>query len=104
MNYKVASQKGPFYHCIYSHKNYAYGKRYDDKKENRAELINLEDKIDIPIYLSGMESIDQYKNDIVKIDFDSSDSIEIGINQFKNEKIKDLNSINPIYIDYNNVI
>ena len=29
-----------------------------------------------------MESIDQYKNDIVKIDFDSSDSIEIGINQF----------------------
>ena len=36
------------YHCIYSHKDYAYGKKYNNGNGSNPELIDLKNKIDIP--------------------------------------------------------
>jgi len=104
INDKTNCLEDSFYHCIYSHKDYAYGKKYDGNKENKPALINLKDKISIPMYIHGLDSIDKYDNNIINVALDSSDLIKVSKRYFKTKKVNDLNSINPIYIDYKNVI
>jgi len=103
MKHKVGCSKKTFYYAIYSHKNYVYAKKYNFKETSKSQLLNLENKIKEPIYLYGLDEIGVYKfNNIIKVDFDSSDLIKLGAKEFKNNNLYELNSINPIYIDYNN--
>ena len=105
INDKVNCSENLFYYAIYSHKDYVYGKKYDNNRENEPKLINLKDKLNSPIYICGLgEIVGRYNNDIINIDFDSSDLIRLGVKQFKNKDFPALNSILPMYIDYNDVI
>jgi len=104
MNYKINCQEDSFCYGVYSHKDYMYCKKYNNNKGDKPQLVNLKDQINIPIYLAGLDSVNQYHNNIIKTTFDSLDLIEIGIEQSKDKKIQDLNLVKPMYIDYNNVI
>ena len=103
IDHKVNCLKDLFYYGIYSHKDYIYSKKYDKNEDNKPRLISLKEDLESPLYINGLENIaGEYNNNIINIDFNALDLINIGINRFKNEKICDLNSISPIYIDYNN--
>ena len=101
---KVNSREDSFYYGIYSHKDYIYGKKYDNKKENEPKLFNLTNNFNVPMYIYGLDRIDQYNNNIIDVDFDSTDLIDISLEKFENKKNSNLNLINPIYIDYNDII
>ena len=66
-------------------------------------MIDLKNKIDIPIYISGLESSRNYNNNIINVNFNSLDLLEIGKKYFKSKATNNINSINPMYIDYTNV-
>ena len=101
MKNKISYSDTIFYICIYSHKDYAYAQKYNSNGEivKSPKLIDLKSKTDTPIYMSGL--VKKYDNNIVNVNFTSLDLLKI----VKEEKlykqaINDLNSINPIYIDY----
>ena len=56
--------KGTFYLCIYSHKNYAYAQKYNNGRKVDPKLIDLNDKIDVPMYISGLDSSNTYDNNM----------------------------------------
>ena len=101
---KVDCEAGLFHYGIYSHKNFIYGKKYEKKIADKPSLISLEEKMDGPMYIYGLDRSKKFNNDIVHIDYDSSDLIDIAIKKFESEAPHPLNSINPIYIDYNDSI
>ena len=71
--------------------------------EHEPLILDLNNIVEIPIYLSGLDSYDIYDNNIINVDFTSLDLLEVGKGCFhKNQATNDLNSINPIYIDYIN--
>ena len=86
----------------YSHKNYAYGKYYNNKKSTPPTLIDLNSNVDVPMYISGLESDKIYDNNIINVNFASVDLLEFGEKYFKTHATNDLNSIHPIYVDYVN--
>ena len=102
INSKINSIKESFYICIHSHKDYAYGQKYNNGKTSNPELIDLNNTIDIPIYISGLSKGNIYNNDIINVNFTSLDLLKIGQRYFDSEATNDLNSIHPIYIDYIN--
>lgn len=96
---KLNPEFSSFFICIHSHKNYAYAQRYDSKsKTGSPKLIDLDEKYDCPIYLSGLDSnsTDNFK----LISFNSKDLIKIGKSYIQKNVISNLSSIKPIYIDY----
>ena len=99
---KINPTDESFYLCIHSHKDYAYGQKYNNGEKSTPELINLNDYIDIPVYISGLPKNNIYNNDLINIDFTSLDLLEIWQKYFDSKATNDLNSINPIYIDYIN--
>ena len=74
---KISPIDNQFYICVYSHKHYAYAQKYykDNKSLCSPKLINLNNKIDIPIYISGL--LDVYDNNIKNIDITSLDLLKI---------------------------
>lgn len=101
---KIDCDKDLFYYGVYSHKNFIYGKKYEKKNGGKPKLISLEEKIDGSMYIYGLDRNKEFDSDITHIDYDSSDLIDIAIKRFKSKAYHDLNSINPIYIDYNDSV
>jgi len=104
INSKVNCSEDLFYYGIYSHKNYAYSRKYNNNITSSPKLINLEKKINAPLYLSGLDDFSQYDNDIIKVNFNALDLISFDFEELKNKRMDNLNSVNPIYIDYSNEI
>ena len=102
INSKVNSNEEIFYYAIYSHKDYIYAKKYNKNKFNEPELLSLTNNLNHSIYLYGLDKVNQYDNNIISIDFNSSDLIKLGEKSFEEDDAPDLNLINPIYIDYTN--
>jgi len=100
INSKVDCLENLFYYGIYSHKNYAYSKKYNNNIASNPKLIDLRKKINAPLYLYGLNDFNQYDNNIIKVNFNALDLINFDFEEFQNKRIDDLNSINPIYIDY----
>ena len=96
----INSSEEVFYGCIYSHKNYAYGIKCKNGSISKPEIIDLNNNIDIPIYISGLDSDNLYDNNIIKVNFNSIHLIDFGKRYFTSNYEYDLNSINPVYIDY----
>ena len=101
---KVDCEKDSFHYGVYSHKNFIYGKKYEKTTADKPKLINLEEQIDGPIYIYGLDHSKEFSNDITHVEYDSSDLIDIAIKRFESKNFHDLNSINPIYIDYNDSV
>ena len=98
---KIKCEKDIFYYGVYSHKNFFYGVQYVENIPSTPRLMNLENRKDGPIYIFGLEEKAQFGNDIIHIDYNSSDLIDIALEKNQNKSYDDLNSIHPIYIDYN---
>ena len=102
INNKLDSlEQKPYYAAVYSHKEYIYAKKYACEKKNKPQLISLKENIEITIYISGLEGIEKYDNNIINIAFDSLDLIQLGMDKFNSNNFCELNSITPMYIDYN---
>ena len=102
---KVNCDKKIFYYGIYSHKNFIYGKKYHKNiLPSEPRLISLKEKIDNPMYIFGLDKDCNYNSNIIHVNFNSSDLIDVFINAPEETKKYDLNSINPIYIDYNGAV
>lgn len=98
---KVDCNEKIFYYGVYSHKNFIYGKKYNKNvRSSKPRLISLEEEIDNPMYVFGLDESDNYNDNVMHVSFDPYDLIDVFINMNKKKKL-DLNSINPIYIDYN---
>jgi len=104
INSKVDCSEDLFYYGIYSHKNYAYSRKYNNNIASSPKLINLEKKINAPLYLYGLDDFSQYDNDIIKVNFNALDLISFDFKELQNKRMNNLNSVNPIYIDYSDEI
>ena len=95
-----------FYYGVYSHKNYIYGKKYSVNQDSNPKLINLKkEDLAAPIYVNGLDSKDDYKNnDITHVEYNSSDIIDISIKKFKSSNSNNNNLVNPLYIDYQSIV
>ena len=91
----------PYYAAVYSHKEYIYAKKYGCEEESKPQLMSLKENVDAPIYISGLDEIEKYDNNIINIAFDSLDLIQLGMDKFNSDNFGELNSITPMYIDYN---
>ena len=99
---KIKSTNETFFSCIYSHKHYAYGIKYKNGKQSNPQLLDLNNNLNSPIYICGLDHENLYDNDIIRISFDSNDVMDFAEKYFDLNLKRDLNSVSPIYIDYVN--
>ena len=88
-----------YYLAIHSHKDFVYSQMYESgKKISDSRCIKIENLKDYPLYGYNLEVILNNK-DFTKIDLTSKVIGEFAIKNYKQLLEKDINRVNPIYIE-----
>jgi len=97
MNRKI-SNNNRYYICIYSHRDFVYSQLFDkNKKVSKPECIKIDKLKEYEIYGCGLETI--LNDKFNKIKLDSKIVGEFAIDNYKLFVEKDLNKIEPIYLE-----
>jgi len=97
MNSKI-SNDNKYYICIYSHRDFVYSQLFDkNKKVSKPECIKIDKLKGHEIYGCGLEKI--LNDKFNKVNLDSKIVGEFAIENYKSFIEKDVNKIEPIYLE-----